>query len=79
MADFSWLDEIPDDKWGVLKEGHFKSFGLKEFLDRSDAAMPDLVLFEAWASSRPRSYAAEIPQALSSGAPQIVMVVWPSK
>ncbi|MDT3530245.1 hypothetical protein ROV86_19280 [Stenotrophomonas pavanii] len=78
MADFSWLDEIPDDQWGSQGPGHFKSFGLKDFLSRSQAEESDLQQFNAWGAKRPRCYTAEVPVPLSANIAPIVLVVWPN-
>ncbi|WP_309686440.1 hypothetical protein [Stenotrophomonas sp. SORGH_AS_0321] len=71
------MNDIPDEQWGVIGGGHFKTFGLQDFLERSEGTMPELLAFDSWGVGQPRSYRAEIPEMLNDAAP-IVMVVWPS-
>ncbi len=77
MANFGWLNDIPDAQWGEMGAGRFKTFGLEQFIADSGATIQDVYLFDGWGQAQPRSYRAEIPEMLNDAQP-IVMVMWPA-
>ncbi|WP_294995503.1 hypothetical protein [uncultured Stenotrophomonas sp.] len=58
MADFSWLNEIPDAGFPSHGDGFLKAFPLIWFLERSGLRAGDdwRNEFDAWGSEQPREY-----------------------
>ncbi len=58
MADFSWLNDIPDSDFPAHGDGFLKAFSLVWFLKRSGLRIEDEWRneFDTWGAEQPRQY-----------------------
>ncbi|MFT4410203.1 hypothetical protein ACLMOV_11290 [Stenotrophomonas muris] len=58
MADFSWLNDVPEDGWQKQEGGFCRSFDYDWFIEKSQAKGNDRWReeFDIWGATQPRGY-----------------------